>query len=238
MEFKKCPRCGKVFNDYPALSRRDNKTEICPDCGTAEAFEDFLGRKYEGEPYWGKVDEQLTEAANSNGIYSLKSGWLKTPVKDDIPDDVDLEPELSDWLERASHCKTIEDVDNFIDDVYKLRQSSLLQDGEYGKGNLIFKEIRNKGILQGLKDKKVELENDEMSIDEDAALQEKLKKRRNECVEYYHHLMEARSLPGEYSREHPTIDNSVLERVNAKYGYGKSDIVKFIKESKYENQKV
>lgn len=36
-----CPKCGKVYNEYPALSRRDNKTEICPQCGVDEAIEDF-----------------------------------------------------------------------------------------------------------------------------------------------------------------------------------------------------
>lgn len=39
----KCPRCGRLYSGYPALSRRDDKTEICPDCGTEEAFEDYLG---------------------------------------------------------------------------------------------------------------------------------------------------------------------------------------------------
>ena len=47
-----CPRCGKKYTDYPALSRRDNKTYICPDCGTAEAFEDYFGIEYEGKKYW------------------------------------------------------------------------------------------------------------------------------------------------------------------------------------------
>jgi len=46
---KNCPRCGHyVPNDdnpgaYPgALSRTDNKTEICSPCGQAESIEDFL----------------------------------------------------------------------------------------------------------------------------------------------------------------------------------------------------
>lgn len=38
-----CPKCGKEYNDYPAISRRDNKTEICPECGQIEALEDFFG---------------------------------------------------------------------------------------------------------------------------------------------------------------------------------------------------
>ena len=34
-----CPFCGRKYNNYPAISRRDNKTEICPDCGVHEALE-------------------------------------------------------------------------------------------------------------------------------------------------------------------------------------------------------
>ena len=34
-----CPKCGKTYTGYPALSRCDNKTEICSVCGTKEALE-------------------------------------------------------------------------------------------------------------------------------------------------------------------------------------------------------
>ena len=104
--------------------------------------------------------------ATSNGVYSLKTGWLKQPIKDDIPE-VDLEPELTEWVERSNTLETIDDINKFIDDIYLLRQESILKDGEYGKGNLIFKELRNQWILQGLKDKLVELENKEMSLSEE-----------------------------------------------------------------------
>lgn len=33
-----CPRCGKIFRGRPALSREDNETPICSDCGTREAL--------------------------------------------------------------------------------------------------------------------------------------------------------------------------------------------------------
>ena len=36
-----CPKCGKEYQEYPALSRIDNKTEICPECGMKEALEAF-----------------------------------------------------------------------------------------------------------------------------------------------------------------------------------------------------
>jgi RNA polymerase subunit RPABC4/transcription elongation factor Spt4 len=45
-----CPVCGGYIPNnerpgaYPgAISRRDNKTEICSECGTREALEDFFG---------------------------------------------------------------------------------------------------------------------------------------------------------------------------------------------------
>lgn len=36
-----CPKCGRTYTEYPALSRADNVTEICPECGTREALEAF-----------------------------------------------------------------------------------------------------------------------------------------------------------------------------------------------------
>jgi len=33
-----CPKCGQGYTGYPALSRVDNETLICPDCGTREAL--------------------------------------------------------------------------------------------------------------------------------------------------------------------------------------------------------
>ena len=38
-ETKTCPKCGREYMCPPALSREDNKTEICPVCGVAEAIE-------------------------------------------------------------------------------------------------------------------------------------------------------------------------------------------------------
>ena len=37
-----CPRCGNATTDFPALSRKDNTTEICSLCGTEEALIDYF----------------------------------------------------------------------------------------------------------------------------------------------------------------------------------------------------
>ncbi len=42
---KICARCGKAISGYPAISRKDNKTEICSNCGTLEALEDLIKYK-------------------------------------------------------------------------------------------------------------------------------------------------------------------------------------------------
>ena len=33
-----CPLCGKNYSQPPAVSRTDNQTLICPDCGTRQAL--------------------------------------------------------------------------------------------------------------------------------------------------------------------------------------------------------
>ena len=37
-----CPKCKSVSVEFPATSRRDDKTQICPECGVKEAFEDYV----------------------------------------------------------------------------------------------------------------------------------------------------------------------------------------------------
>ena len=38
-EIRVCPLCGKAYAEPPALSRTDNETLICPDCGIRQALE-------------------------------------------------------------------------------------------------------------------------------------------------------------------------------------------------------
>lgn len=56
-------------------------------------------------------------------------------------------------------------VDQFIDDVYLLRKTSIMSEGEYGKGNLVFKELRNNGYLDKLKELKVKLTEKDMIVE-------------------------------------------------------------------------
>ena len=49
-----CLRCGQAYHGRPAVSRADNKTRLCPDCGIREALES-IGVD-------GEEQEQILEA--------------------------------------------------------------------------------------------------------------------------------------------------------------------------------
>lgn len=36
-----CPVCNKDYDEHPAISRKDNKTKICSECGIKEALDDW-----------------------------------------------------------------------------------------------------------------------------------------------------------------------------------------------------
>lgn len=52
---RKCPICGAVYYDVPAISRTDNKTPICPDCGIRESLESIGVNEKEQEKILGII---------------------------------------------------------------------------------------------------------------------------------------------------------------------------------------
>jgi transcription elongation factor Elf1 len=49
----RCPRCGRECERLPAVSRADNETRICGNCGTEEAMFAFL-RRFISKKAWKK----------------------------------------------------------------------------------------------------------------------------------------------------------------------------------------
>lgn len=45
LDWHECPKCRLGYEGHPALSREDNKTEICPTCGQKEAMQDWINAK-------------------------------------------------------------------------------------------------------------------------------------------------------------------------------------------------
>ena len=114
----------------------------------------------------------------SNGIYSVKKDeWVKKPKLEAIPeyDTKALEELVSKW---EKDCKDlIDDIEadkledetkvvKLLEDIYeKLRKKGITK-GEYTLENLAFKELRNKGYLDKLKEYKNELISKRLSLTE------------------------------------------------------------------------
>ena len=64
-----CPICGRTYTEIPAISREDNTTEICPDCGTNQAIEIFT-------KYTDKQDEQEAEKKTTGSKYCVASIYI------------------------------------------------------------------------------------------------------------------------------------------------------------------
>ena len=58
LEERTCPRCGRKYTERPALSRLDNNTLICPDCGTREALESIGVSVEEQDKILGIIHEK------------------------------------------------------------------------------------------------------------------------------------------------------------------------------------
>ena len=114
----------------------------------------------------------------SNGIYSVKKNkWVKKPVAEDIPeyDKAALDELVDEWEVK---CKDLindikadklddeKKVVKLLEDIYdKLRKKGVAE-GEYSIKNLAFKELRNKGYLDQLKDYRNELVSKRLSLEE------------------------------------------------------------------------
>ena len=100
--------------------------------------------------------EDIRSGAVSNGVYSLYSDtWIKFPKKlADVPQ-IDISSDVSFWTNRfndALQSNNSDTITQVVNDIYLVRKNSLDVDGEYGAGNLLFKELRNLGLLDRAKD--------------------------------------------------------------------------------------
>ena len=93
-------------------------------------------------------------SAASDGIYSIKNNkWIKMPKP--LEDIVLYPEETNEFKELLSEYYRVEgsEVEAFLAKLYMMRKESLAAEGEFGLGNLIFKEFRNTGRLDDLKER-------------------------------------------------------------------------------------
>ena len=136
-----------------------------------------FNKKYDIEVKGHEVElyiEDVRSGAVTNGIYSLlKDKWVKEPIRTEyMYFDVTETDEYKEWLDRYESLPENE-IEQFINDLFIMRKESLAKDGEWSVGNLIFKEFRNRGYLDSLKDRKYKYRSKELTLE---GLNEKLLK--------------------------------------------------------------
>lgn len=148
-----------IFNQKYNFSINDIPVEIFVETSDTKQLESLQVK-----------EARMNTSLRSNGVYSVLSDeWIKEPVAGDIPElnETEFEELYQNWenkyfelIEKA----TVDTIEDFIEDIYELRKKSLEDEGEYGYGNQVFKEFRNLGYLDALKDLKNTLISDELSL--------------------------------------------------------------------------
>ena len=128
----------------------------------------------------------------SSGVYSLeRNEWIVKPEKKNIPKKnlTNAEKDAESWISKIDNLidryypdatdsqkeDIIADLDDIFDDIKKTRQSGLKKKGdEMSQNNLTFKILRRNGYLDKIWDKKKEIYDDLMSINEDISNNNKL----------------------------------------------------------------
>lgn len=96
-----CPICKQSYTEEPALSRKDNKTEICSDCGMNEAMGALA-------THWKVEDEMDKDFQIKYGILDDKyKAWRTMQVENDADTDCGLAIVREDFTEFAKLDKEI-----------------------------------------------------------------------------------------------------------------------------------
>lgn len=111
------------------------------------------------------------EPHHSTGVFSLLDDqWLVEPkkVKPQV-DDAAIEAKKDAILRQIEHALLSKDIDKLRtvkDKVTQMRKSGLERAGEWSVENLVFKILRNLGLIDELTDKIRELEDQELSLEQ------------------------------------------------------------------------
>lgn len=113
--------------------------------------------------------EDINASAVTNGIYSVtQDRWIKKPQKMEDPteDEISRAEEIEEEIIRSIKiADSTEQIESIIDDIYLMRKDGLSKDGETSPANLAFKSLRNKGILDKMKDVLRSAESKKLSLE-------------------------------------------------------------------------
>lgn len=112
------------------------------------------------------------EKHHSTGVYSLlNAAWIVEPkkIKPQVDDDAAVEAKKDAVLhdiEVALLSKDLEKIRTVKDKIVKMRKAGLERAGEWSTENLVFKIIRNLGLIDQIAEKIRELEDEQLSLEQ------------------------------------------------------------------------
>lgn len=109
--------------------------------------------------------EDSNAPAESNGRYSLYNDeWIQEPEYIEEPEvNEDLYQEYVDKIKAAEESP--ETISDLIDEIWDNRKASIAQDGFTGEFNLVFKKLRANGLLDELRQAKMDYTSKELSVE-------------------------------------------------------------------------
>lgn len=114
--------------------------------------------------------QNVNSTTVSNGIYSLcDDEWIKEPKPMNTASKKNTEKEVTKWRAKIGNIlqnPTYENVLEAINVLYLIRHNAIAAEGEYSKGNQIFKDIRNLGLLDALKKELQHQQNKRLSLED------------------------------------------------------------------------
>lgn len=148
------------------------------------AYRRIFESKYDISFYGVPVETYIEMADNSNlisnGIYSIMyNKWIKEPKETYVPqiDQKVIDKAAEPWVREAKElikkandnvADGDEEIDDYINRLYEMRQQGLYnaEGSEFSTENLIFKEVRNAGLLDKLKELKLTIISKKLSLEE------------------------------------------------------------------------
>ena len=111
--------------------------------------------------------EDKNNPAEFNGRYSIQDDlWLQEPTYiEEPPVNKELVKEYEDKIEEVIKSKDLIKIDNLIDEIWDRRKLDVKDYGFTGEFNLVFKNLRAKGLLDKLRKAKMETTSEELSLD-------------------------------------------------------------------------
>ena len=110
--------------------------------------------------------EDTNNQAESNGRYSIITDeWLQEPEYiEEPPVNQEMVKEWTDKIEDTIKTNDSDKINELIDEIWDTRKQDVKDNGFVGEFNLVFKNLRAKGLLDKLRQAKFDSTSEELSI--------------------------------------------------------------------------